>query len=108
MKHVRASKFESEEIPIRVNMRGRCVDGEWITLANVSCTVLTGLDPSPNSMISGSAVVVDQSWVEQLVVGGLPGVIYELWVAVRTNLGNVYIDTVPLAVFFDEASPPAP
>ena len=109
MKHVTASKFQSEEIPISVNMRGRCSTelGEFISLANVNCTVLSGEDPNPSAMISGSATVIDSSIVQQLVIGGLPGVIYELWVAIRTNLGNVYIDTVPLAVMFDASEPPA-
>ena len=108
MKHVRSSKFESEELPLRVNMRGRCIDGEWPILSNVNATVLTGEDPSPNSIISGSSSIVDQSWIQQLIIGGLPGVVYELWVAIRTNLGNVYIDTVPLAIIPDEAEPPPP
>lgn len=109
MKHVTASKFQSEEIPISVDMRGRCdiALGEYITLANVNCTVLSGEDPSPESMISGSATIINNSIVQQLVIGGLSGVIYELWIAVRTNLGNVYIDTVPLAVIFDASEPPA-
>lgn len=108
MKHSKASKFESEELPLRVNMLSRCIEGETIYLANVNATVLYGEDPSPNDIISGAATVTNGTWVQQLVIGGLPGVIYELWVAVRTTLGNVYIDTVNVAILPDAAEPPPP
>ncbi len=107
MKHIRMSKFESEELPVIISMLNRCtVDGEHIYLASVNCTVQSGEDPNPNAMLSGSATVTNGDIVQQLVIGGLPGVVYELWVAARSTLGNVYIDTVPLAVLADQAPTP--
>lgn len=108
MKHITAAKYESEELEIVVNMRGRCIDGESIYLANVNATVLSGTDDSPSALISGSATVTNGTLVNQKIIGGLPGVIYELWIAVRTTLGNVYIDTMNLAITPDEALPPSP
>lgn len=98
MKHSKASKTSSESVLLKFDMKVRCIEGETIYLANVNSTVLSGEDPNPSIVVSGAAAVINGSWVEQLVVGGLVGVVYQLWIAVRTTLGNVYIDTMSLAI----------
>jgi len=101
MNHIRMSKLQSEEYPITVNMLNRCSDGEYPTVASVTCTVSSGTDPSPAVVLSGGASVVDQESVEQQVTGGLPGVVYKLLFAAETNLSNLYVDTVFLAILPD-------
>jgi hypothetical protein len=82
-------------------MLGRCIDGEYPTLATVASTVSSGVDPNPANILDGGAVVVSQESVHQQVDGGLPGVVYRLQFAAETNLGSLYIDTVFLAILPD-------
>lgn len=102
MKHFQESKFQTEVKPIRVDMRDRLLVGESISMASVTCTVASGEDASPNDMLSGLATVVNNA-VEQKVIGGIPGVIYILWIATKSSFGNLYVDTIPLAILASEA-----
>ena len=101
MRHIRLSKFQSEELPIVLNMLDRCGDGEYPVTATVACNVSSGIDLNPNSILAGSASVVDQQDIRQRIAGGLPGVIYDLQFAAETNLGSIYIDTVHIAILPD-------
>ena len=60
---------------------------ETLSTATVTATVYSGLDPSPSSLVSGSASIVGQQ-VQQKVTGGVLGVIYELLCTVTTSLGQ--------------------
>lgn len=82
-------------------MLDRCGAGEYPVIATVACVVSSGTDPSPNDVLVRSASVVDQQDIRQYVAGGLPGVIYDLQFATKTNLGSTYIDTVHLAIVPD-------
>lgn len=101
MRHIRLSKFQSEELPISLNMLNRCGDGEYPVTATVTCNVSSGTDLNPNDILDGSASVVDQQDIRQHIAGGLPGVIYDLQFAAETNLGSIYIDTVHIAIIPD-------
>jgi flagellar biosynthesis protein FliR len=69
--------------------------GETISSATVTATVYTGVDPSPSSMISGSATI-SGSIVSQKVAGGVLGVVYELLCSAVTSAGQ----TLLLAGYF--------
>jgi len=62
--------------------------GETITSTAVSCSVWSGTDPSPTSLVSGSATI-SGSLVLQLITGGLAGVIYFVRCLATTNAGQV-------------------
>jgi hypothetical protein len=61
--------------------------GETISTQSVACSVFTGVDASPSSMISGAASH-SGAIVTQLIIGGVAGVIYELVCTVTTSLGQ--------------------
>lgn len=58
--------------------------GETILTKVVTCTVWSGVDPSPSSMISGAAFH-SGSVVQQLIQGGVPGVTYYLLCTITTS-----------------------
>jgi hypothetical protein len=61
--------------------------GETITSATASAFLYSGSDPSPGSIISGSATV-SGTVVSQMLTGGRPGTIYIVTVAAQTNIGE--------------------
>ena len=96
--HIEMAKLEDEVLPIRISMLDRCIDGESINNVTVTATVSSGEDARPEDIISGTATVINGGRVNQVVINGLPGVIYSLWFTARSTLNNIYIDTVTLAV----------
>lgn len=68
--------------------------GETIISEAVIAQVYTGTDPSPQAMVSGAAVI-EGAIVKQSIIGGISGVIYQLFCIVTTSLGN----TIQLAGF---------
>lgn len=103
MKHSKESKFQTEIKNLTIDMRARCRDGETLLIAVSSVSVVAGIDSYPNDIISGSAVVVNGSTVQQKVIAGIAGVTYKLSVVVKTTLGNVYIDIIHLAILPSES-----
>ena len=73
---------------------------EIITVASVVCTVYSGNDPSPASVINGAAGINGQQ-VTQSITGGITGVIYELACTVNTNDAQVLKLTGYLAIIPD-------
>lgn len=57
---------------------------EGIDSSSVSCSVVSGVDASPSSMVSGSATVTD-GVVEQKIIGGTVGVTYLLVCTATTD-----------------------
>lgn len=70
---------------------------ETITSASVACTVWTGIDSSPQSMVSGSASISGTE-VTQLIIGGIAGNIYRLNCTAITSLGQHLVLTGYLPV----------
>jgi hypothetical protein len=62
--------------------------GETLTTQAVTASVYSGLDPNPAALISGAASVVNLTQVQQLLTGGVVGVIYKLLCTVTTSLGQ--------------------
>lgn len=74
-----------------LDFTGQITPSELITAAAWYCTVkpnTPGVDPTPQSHISGSAAIVGQL-TYQKIVGLLDGVIYILEARVTTNQGNI-------------------
>jgi tetrahydromethanopterin S-methyltransferase subunit E len=102
---VTQSKNVSEEIVLVADFLSDLVLNETIIGASVNVTVSVGVDATPNYMLSGSATV-SNSLVSQKLIGGLPGVIYSVWVAIKTSATNVYTQEFKLAVLSDGAIVP--
>lgn len=73
-----------------------------ITSASVSATVYSGLDPSPQSIVNGPAVV-DLYTVTQSISGGIPGTIYYLVCTAETSDGQTLTEDAFLAVLAGSA-----
>jgi hypothetical protein len=71
--------------------------GETITSATCTCSVWSGTDASPSSMVSG-ANSISFGTVTQLYTGGQAGVIYIAGCEALTNLGQSIARTGYLAV----------
>lgn len=65
-------------------------DGEVILSAVVNIAVYTGVDPAVTLQTTGG-ITINGSIVNQKVLGGLPGVTYEVRCTANTNLGQVLI-----------------
>lgn len=70
---------------------------ETISTQVVTCTVYSGVDPSPSSVIMGAATA-SGTIVTQKIGGGVAGVVYELRCTVTTSVGQTLQLTGYLAI----------
>lgn len=101
-----ATKFETEELTLEIDMSSRCVVGESILTSVVSVSVLSGEDPLAEFMVSGAASVTN-SVVSQKIINGVAGVVYLIECAGRSSLNNIFVNECKLAVRSDNAVTPA-
>lgn len=78
---------------------GDLAASETISTKVVTATVYSGVDPSPSSLVSGSASSTG-AVVSQILTGGVLGVIYEILCTVTTSAGQTlervgYLAVVP-------------
>ena len=64
-------------------------DGEVISSATSTIDVMSGVDPSPQSIKVG-APSINGSSVAQRIYNGIAGVTYRFVITIRTNYGNTY------------------
>ena len=67
----------------------KLVGGETISTAAVTATVVSGVDPTPQNIVSGSAVI-SGTQVKQLIIGGGNGVVYQLDCMITTSAPHTY------------------
>lgn len=96
-------KIQGESVYYEFDFLGRLTSSEIIITQVVTCSVWSGVDPAPASMISGSAVAVNTSVVRQLIIAGIAGVVYYLLCTITTNLGqtlqlSAYLVVLPTPV----------
>lgn len=72
--------------------------GETISGAAVAAAVFAGTDADPNDIIFGAATVSGGFTVQQVITGGLPGVIYNLQCVANGDGGHVYSKSARLAI----------
>lgn len=72
-------------------------DGEDLSTATFTMTVVEGTDASPSAMLSGSGVVSGTEALQR-VIGGTAGVLYELKCTVTTTSGNTLVTCAALRV----------
>lgn len=99
------SKNVTESIFLVADFLSDLVLNETIIGASVNVTVSSGVDATPTAMIDGAASI-SGSRVSQKLIAGLPGVIYSVWVAIKTSTTNVYVQEFKLAVLSDGAITP--
>lgn len=71
--------------------------GETVSSAVASCVVWSGTDASPSSVLSGAASLATPL-VNQLVTGGIAGVIYIIQMVGTTSAGQILTISGYLAV----------
>jgi hypothetical protein len=83
------SKLVSERIRVEFDFTSQLALGETIADPVVEVQVATGIDPAPEDMIA-SRKFLDGAKIFQWIVGGLPGVIYNLICTVQGSTGKPY------------------
>jgi len=91
------SKVVGEEILFDMNFLSRLAVGETLQTVDRTIVVASGVDANPNAMLSGAATI-SGSIVRQMIIGGLPGVIYLFTIAVRTSNAQLLFNYGKLAV----------
>ncbi len=91
-------KAIGETQPYVVNFSDRLQFGESINGAAVTISVFSGTDPSPASMLLGTASYDAYGNVTQVLTGGLVGVIYNVVFTVTGTSSHNYIKRGTLAV----------
>lgn len=74
---------------------------ETIMTQTVFASVYSGVDPSPALLLLRAASLVGASQVQQLLTGGVSGVVYELLCKVTTTFAQTVEQTGYLAVIPD-------
>jgi hypothetical protein len=94
------AKLVAEKIVYnQFDFTSRMSAGETISSASMAASVYSGTDPSPGAILSGP-VTISGNIVEQTVINGVLGVVYELLATANTSLGQIlelpaYLTIVP-------------
>jgi len=70
------------------------------TISTAVCTVIVmnGVDPTPNNIIVGSAVINNQT-ASQRIANGVNDVTYRLVMTITTSQGNTYVGVGDLNIY---------
>jgi len=92
-------KLQGETVTILCSFLSRMVAGETALTCASSMGIFTGEDPDAVNMLYGDCYVQSNaSDVVQDILGGIPGVIYILYLSVRTTLNNVLVQEIKIAI----------
>lgn len=92
-----APKLQGATISLTFEFLSELAATETISTQSVTCTVWSGVDASPSSMISGSASA-SGTQVTQKITGGVVGVVYYLLCTITTSAGQTLQQAGFLAV----------
>lgn len=90
-------KLVSDVINLTFDFTSRLAVSETISTQVVTCTVYSGTDASPSSMISGAATA-SGAVVTQVITAGTEGVVYVLKCVITTSASQTLVMTGILAV----------
>lgn len=90
MRVILDTKLVSEIKNVQFDFTSQLAANETLSTEVVTCTVFSGTDSSPSSMISGSASA-SGAVVTQLITLGTVGVTYELKCVVTTSGGQTLV-----------------
>lgn len=100
MRAVIEPKFVSEIRNQTFDFTSQLATSETISTKTVVCTVYSGTDASPSSVVFGAASS-SGAVVTQIITGGVSGVIYELACTITTSGGQTLKQAGYLAVIPD-------
>jgi hypothetical protein len=92
---VLSPKKLGEDLIVPMDFISRLAVGETIVTAVAACSVYSGTDPAPQDMLNGAPTVVS-TVVEQTIIGGVVGTVYELLYTITTTQGQ----TLELSGYF--------
>lgn len=90
-------KIQASTIPITVDFISQLDQGEALVSSDVTLSVFSGVDSSPDSMLLGASSLAQNS-ITQTFTAGEIGVVYLLNFAAGTNYGNSIVIQAYLAV----------
>ena len=76
-------------VPLTFDFTSELPSGVTVSAATTTCTVWSGTDASPQSVVDGAASI-SGTVVTQVVTGGVNGVIYLLECKATGSDGNIY------------------
>lgn len=94
------SKRPDESLPLQFSFGDQLQFGETISGQAITSTVFAGEDPLPADILFGAPTLAG-STITQVVLGGIPGVIYQLVCIVSGSMGHVYTKGGKLAIAAD-------
>ena len=71
---------------------------ETISSASCAIVVMNGVDPTPSSLLAGTAIIANKT-ASQRIIGGLAEVTYRLEMTITTSLNNTYVGVGDLTVY---------
>jgi len=89
-------KEASKQYTQNIDFSDQMASGETITSTTVSCTVYSGVDPTPSAVL-GSTTVSGQT-LNQVLTGGVAGVIYQVVLQANTSASQQLIKSFFLAI----------
>ncbi len=95
------SKGHLSTIPVVIDCSSDMYNGEVVISVVVTATVESGVDPSPENIISGVATY-DENLITQFITDGLSGVVYLLTFTIGTSLANILVVHAKLAVINED------
>lgn len=97
--YVSAQKLQGETITQLCSFLSVMAVGEQALTCASSMGIFSGEDSDAVNMLLGDAFIqANKSDVVQDILGGIPGVIYILYLSVRTTLNNVLVQEIKIAV----------
>lgn len=98
-------KLQGEAVNYEYDFLSRLAVGENALTIAATVEVSSGVDPNPAAMLSGSPSLTGTIGRQRLV-GGLPGVIYQLTMAVRTSNSQILFNQAKVAVLTSNVTLP--
>jgi hypothetical protein len=99
------SKLQGEQVNYEFDFLSRLAVGESALTIAATVEVDSGVDPNPAAMLSGLPSL-SGTLGRQRLIGGLPGVIYKLTMAVRTSNSQILLNQAKIAVLTSNVTPP--
>lgn len=106
-------KFAPELVRVTFDFTSDLTESETIVSRQVNAYVYSGVDASPEDLISGPATSPNRAQVYQYVTGGIAGVVYLLRATVTTSLSQIlqregFLAVLPLLGTGPTPDPPDP
>lgn len=90
-------KKAGELATVPFDFTSKLAPGETISLATVTCTLYSGVDPNPSAMIFGVATIFGFVITQKITAGGV-GNLYQLLCTITTSTGQSILMSMYLAV----------